>query len=126
MPRFRRHPERGPHRACPPLAYLICLAVGLAGCGKRPDDSHPSDAKLIAYFHDHRADLDLLRANLQARAQVGFDSLDPVLRGQESELLKRLELRGTGAYEDSNRIFFRVHARPLGRDSVDTKGFAWI
>ena len=105
---------------------VFCIALAVHGCVARPNKPHPTDAELLAYFHQHRADLDRLRENDQARARLGPDSVDIAAFQDWSRLIRRLGLPGGGSIESANRIFIPVHSRSVGADSVDVKGFAWI
>jgi hypothetical protein len=116
-------------RARSPLLCWVLLSTSCVvapGCAKIRERTHPTDAQLIAYFHEHRADLDRLREIDEARVRLGVDTF--AVRGfQEwTRLIRRLRLPGGGAIESANRIFIPVNGRRLARDSVDVKGFAWI
>ena len=105
---------------------VCCVALAIHGCAVRSDKPHPTDAELMAYFHQHRVDLELLRENDQAKARLGADTVDVAMFQEWSRLIRRLGLPGGGSIESANRIFIPVRGRRLGADSVDVKGFAWI
>src|SRR5262245_55692290 len=105
---------------------LLVGGVLLFGCAIKRDRPHPTDAQLLTFFHEHRADLDRLRENCQAKARLGADTFDVGAYQEWAALVRRLGLPGGGAIESANRVFIPVNGRPVGSDSVDVKGFAWI
>lgn len=108
-------------------AALVALGFALAGAaGCARPQGPPSDSALIALFQAHRADFDSLRATGQAAIRFGPDNRDLVLTLRWNRITRRLGLTGGGALEDTGRIFIQAGARPLGRDSIDAKGFAWL
>jgi len=112
-----------------PMLCRVLLAASCVvapGCATNWERPHPTDAQLIAYFQEHRTDLDLLRENDQARARLGVDTFAVKGFKEWTRLIRRLGLPGGGWIESQNRIFIPVNGRRLGRDSVDVKGFAWI
>jgi len=107
------------------MAIPLVLALDAAGCDQRPSRP-PSDHELTVFFHAHRADLDSLRRNDQATMRLGEGRRDPALSWEWQRLVERIGLPGGGALETANRIFIPVWSRPMGVDSVDSKGFAWV
>lgn len=107
------------------LLALACALAGAPGCRREPR-TLPSDEELIAFFREHRADLDSLRETDQAQLRFGPNDRDPVLTQRWTRLIRRLGLPGGGALELTTRIFIPVAGRPLGRELIDVKGFAWV
>lgn len=98
--------------------------LAMAGCA--PQGPLPQDAELIAFFHAHRADLDLLRDNGQASMRDGKD-YDPALYQEWVRLIRKLDLPGGGSRESDQRILIpAARARRIGNGLIDVKGFAWI
>jgi len=111
------------------LLTLAGALAGASGCGRTTDPLRktlPSDEHLITFFQAHRAELDSLRANDQATIRFGPNDRDPKLWREWTRLIRQRGLPGGGAIEDTGRIFIPAGGRPLGRELVDTKGFAWL
>lgn len=107
------------------LLALACALGGAPGCRREPR-TLPPDEELIAFFEAHRADLDSLRETDQATLRFGPNDRDPALTARWTWLIQKLGLPGGGSLELTTRIFIPVASRPLGRELVDVKGFAWV
>ena len=120
-----------------PCLGLISLAALLVGCDGAGD--HPSSAKLIRQWRDHRAELELLVKNFQAdkalnRVAPDFTRPDdpstigvsPVRIAEYRELLQKAQVsRGIEGYGNKDAITFVVSALGLSV-SGSGKGIAYL